>query len=242
MKKQTENIYRKPVFYVHKEDIGFGDLVPILSSLVAKEKSNEKKWVGFLAGSGALLSIVSYINVSEWWIIDNNTFVLDWIKKSIAAINRNKTLQNYEKYMYSNLLSKEAKKTGLDMHQGLFLEKYIFGKFHFLKTSKNYLKTRSFINKKPMHFFLGDLGDRNRIKAILDTLKKGDAEIVYADISDLHTFNAETLKTLSLIFTRQDIVIAWSAKEKTKSRFPSAHFSIGLSSYQSEVRKVQSSY
>ena len=204
-------VRREPTSHVHKNDKGYGY---IISEITEDSVSSEKTKVGLVVGNGAILSSLPNIPADIIVLTDYNPFIQEWTHFSSEALLRAETTDEYRQSVYSeqNPLYKELQERGVRPEAGLEAEIADLGEQHFLASETRFRECKQALQRKQLLDFAVDLTDRSTLQGFSDTLERNNAEITFANMTNVweHAGNGLEDSLPILPFSPQAIMLSSS--------------------------------
>ena len=225
------NISRQPVPYLHKDDHNFGNLMDTIQAKMKEQGKTGAIRSGVVVGTGAMLSIAPDIDVDAWLVLDNNNFVLEWSEQTVQTLRQQPNRNGYTSQVYSSGLAREAKTNRIDPNEWLEIEKQALGKLHFLNSDNRFAQAKQKLTRTPVLFSQGDLSNRQYMEELARVLQTHNAEIAFANLTDVLEFAPPIGDVIDLLPFRDDAIIAHATRFGTTNNHPAARVSFGVQQY-----------
>ena len=111
------------------------------------------------------------------------------------------------------------------------LEKQALGKLHFLNSDNRFAQAKQKLTRTPVLFSQGDLSNRQYMEELARVLQTHNAEIAFANLTDVLEFAPPIGDVIDLLPFRDDAIIAHATRFGTTNNHPAARVSFGVQQY-----------
>ncbi len=232
---------RRPVPYLHKDDFNFSNFLPDINHTINKQEKTSKLKLGIVVGTGSILSIAPHINVDAWLVLDNNEFVIEWLRLTSNIAKDASSISQYRNDVFSSTLAEEARNSRIKPEESLEWEMRALGESHFLASDENYRATCEVINGVPILYSLGDLSDSQYTQELSEAIEHNGAEIHYANLTDIYEFNEKSLGAISKLPFIKDVAISWATRAyslQNLENHPYSQFTTGIYNYSEQAAQA----